>query len=123
MSDHAYQNWVNRPQSDWDALLARAEAAEAALARLHVDCHDLVCNGSRSFPRGEPGHCCSCRYRDTASIERDQAEAALRDLRARLEKLQRWGPDLAGEMFDWDEGEYLKVADVRACLDVLPAKE
>jgi hypothetical protein len=43
----------------------------------HERCHDLVCSGSRDYPRGEKGHTCSCASRDTAFSDLAAARAVL----------------------------------------------
>ena len=63
-------------------LRKRKHGLETALAATraqgsHERCHDLVCSGNRAFPRGEPGHCCSCAGRDGAYADLAAARAVL----------------------------------------------
>lgn len=43
-------------------------AGRAVQPQVHQDCHDLVCNGSREYPRGATGVGCSCRGRDERAL-------------------------------------------------------
>ena len=65
-----------------------------SMAEEHKHCHDLVCNGNRSFPRGAYGHGCSCVSRATRDAlklaqvtqERDIAVLNLKSILAFEEK-------------------------------------
>lgn len=59
----------------------------------HHDCHDLVCNGNRTYPRGVRGHGCSCIGRD----ERREAEVAR--LTAERDEARAWNDRLTGVKF------------------------
>jgi hypothetical protein len=47
---------------------------------LHRDCHDVVCNASRKHSRGAASIGCSCRGRDVAYVELQQALATIQRL-------------------------------------------
>jgi hypothetical protein len=47
---------------------------------LHRDCHDVVCNASRKHSRGAASIGCSCRGRDVAYVELQQAQATIQRL-------------------------------------------
>lgn len=74
-------------------LLQRAEHAEGEVARLtqekadHSQCHDVVCNGDHTKPRGAKGVSCSCKGRDGAYQELQQLRQAHEHLTPAIEQL------------------------------------
>lgn len=68
-----------------ELILSALQQAQAPPEREpHADCHDLVCNGDRRYPRGARGVTCSCRGRDAAYAEqaqpRPEIETRVREL-------------------------------------------
>ena len=65
---------------------AEQRIQELEKAQSHADCHDLVCNGDRRYPRSEKGHSCGCRGRDTAYTQWRAAEQRIAQLETFLKK-------------------------------------
>lgn len=58
------------------------------MSERHNDCHDLVCNASREYPRGARGVGCSCGYRDSMPAQYEELVRAV--LRFSTSPREQW---------------------------------